>query len=183
MFSIIKLMNRADVNSSWWSGVGLNMDVGQCDALKLRLFFSTMPIPQGLPPHRQLGWHGSPPAYGRSESSPRCVLMPAVGHTENFSTPTLNSLYCKHQHRPYMIHQDDCRYYTGDGKSLHCDSVKAVRTVAWPLNIHMLDIYDEWMWGSWVRLIRLCHQILLGKLEGTAACHPGRGREWEICRL
>lgn len=87
-----KTVNWAEVNSSWWSGTELNVDVGQyqCDAL--RLLFSTMPIPQGLPPHHQLGWHGSPPACGRSESSPRCVPMLAVGHTENFSTPTLNSL-------------------------------------------------------------------------------------------
>lgn len=128
------VMNRAEENSSWW--IGLNLDVGQCgcDALGLR-FCSKMPVPQGLPPHRQLGWRGSPPACGQSESSPHCVPMPAVGRTENFSTSTIKippTASTDHDSSGWLL---ILRWRWK--KSVHCDCGRKQQ--------RGLNFYGEWM--------------------------------------
>lgn len=125
-------------------------------------FFSMMPIPQGLPPHHQLGWHGSPPACGQSESSPHCVPMPAVGHTENFSTPTLKSF----QPPAQTLHDSSGIMLILHWRGKKVCIVIVERTVRTScLALWVMNIYGEWRWGSWGRLIRLCHHILLGKSD------------------
>lgn len=160
MFSIIKLMNRAEVNSSWWSGAGLKVDVGQyqCDALKLwscsflrcqfhRAFLLTVSS-VGADLHQCAG-----------EASPvfavcRCQLW-AIQRTSVQLPPTTSTDFTWFMKMTADITLE---------MEIVCIVIveKNSKNCCWA--VWVLSIYGAWR--SWGRLIRLCHHILLGKSDG-----------------